>query len=249
MIERFRSRPRAPRARGRLGRGIAVGSALLLVAVGDAMPAPGAHGAPPEATGSFESRCEALPPGRLEVSAASVEFSEDYGKSTRALSLMSANTAGRHRTVGLTRGRLGYELTLESHGLEDRPRGRACARPSVQLVFSATPVTIYVAREWADDDCRRGAIRSHELKHVAVYEDYLGELATTARARLAALYEPGIVYARSAGGAQRALRDRLRAFMRTFMAASQSELEARQAAVDTSDEYARLERRCGPPQG
>jgi hypothetical protein len=46
------------------------------------------------------------------------------------------------------------------------------------------------------------------------------------------------------------MRDRLNAFMQDLMQASYAEAKARQAEVDTAEEYARLERRCGPlPQG
>ena len=198
---------------------------------------------------SFESRCADLPPPRIEVSAAPVEFAEDYGTSFRALSRMQEPTQGRHRTVGLTQARLGYESTLESHGLQDRG-GRVCARPNITLVFTATPMTVYVAREVADDDCRRKAIREHEMKHVAVYQEYLPLLVGRARQQLNTLYGSEVVYGSDAKASQQAMRARLQTFMQPLMQAAYAELRARHAAVDTPEEYLRLERACGPlPQG
>ncbi|MEO5698882.1 MAG: hypothetical protein ABIS17_14225 [Casimicrobiaceae bacterium] len=199
---------------------------------------------------SFESRCQALPLGQLQVRAAPVEFGEDYGESFRTLSRLNENMPGRHRTVGLTQARLGYEFTLESRGLEDRRGGRVCARPSLSVVFSATPMTVYVAREFADDDCRRGAIRDHEMQHVGVYREYLGELVRQAETELSLVFGDQPIYARDAEAARRTTRERLRTFMHAFMQPRYAELKARQAAIDTAEEYERLARRCAAvPQG
>lgn len=195
---------------------------------------------------SFESRCAALPPGELEVETVAIAFSDDYGVSLRTLSRMDERPSRRHRTIGLTQAHLGYEFTLESKGIEDRRGGRVCARPSVKLVFSTAPMTVYVAREFAGDDCRRSAIRDHELRHVAVYAAYLDELAARARRELPGVFGSAVVHAADAAAAQQTMRTRLHSFMQGFMKTSYAELRARQAEVDTPEEYARLERRCGP---
>jgi hypothetical protein len=198
---------------------------------------------------SFESRCAAIEPARIEVVALPLSYTEDYSVSFRALSRMNENMGARHRTVGLTQARLAYESTLETKGLEDRRGGRICARPSIRVMFTATPMTIYVAREFADDSCRRTAILAHEMKHVAVYRQYLAEIVAMAKRDLPALYGDQLVYAADAKASQEALRARLRDFMQEFMQARYAEVKARQAQVDTPDEYASLERACGslPP--
>lgn len=198
---------------------------------------------------SFETRCAALAPARIEVVALPVSYTEDDSVSLRTLSRMNDGMSARHRTVGLTQGRLAYDSTLETKGLEDRRGGRICARPSLRVVFTATPMTVYVAREFADDTCRRRAILAHEMKHVAVYRQYLTELVAIAQRELPALYGDELVYASDARESQETLRDRLQEFMHAFMRARYGELKARQAQVDTPDEYASLDRACGtlPP--
>src|SRR5581483_11386096 len=166
---------------------------------------------------SFEARCEALPPARFDVVAAPVTFTEDYSQSLRTLTARHDGAQIHHRTVGLTEGRLAYESTLETKGLEDRPGGRVCARPSVRVVFSASPMVVFVARELADDGCKRAMIREHEMKHVAVYRDYLKELVELTQRELPALYGDEVIYARDAHESQEALRQRLQAFMHGFM--------------------------------
>ncbi len=213
-------------------------------------------GAPDAAAGlfrnpfaSFESRCEALPPPRFDVIALPVSYSEDDSVSLRSLSRMNDGPSDRQRTIGLTKGQLGYESTLESKGLED-PHGGVCSRPSVTVVLKVTPMTVYVAREFAHDPCRRPAILAHEMKHVAVYREYLGEVASRMRDELPRAMGSDVVYAHNAAAAQTAMRQRLQSFMHAFIQRHYAQLRARQAALDTPEEYARLTNGCGPlPQG
>ena len=198
---------------------------------------------------SFESRCATLPPGHYEVLAVPVAFQEDFGESLRALSSMHEAAQLNHRTVGLTQARLSYESTLESKGLEERWGGRVCARPHVRVVFAAVPMTVYVARELAGDDCRREMIREHEMRHVAVYRTYLEEIVDRARRELPAVYGSEPVYSRNARESQEQMRVRLQDFMRSFMKTAYAELRERQARIDTSEEYARLGRACLMPAG
>lgn len=198
---------------------------------------------------SFETRCESLPPAHFEVEAAPVTFTEDYSQSLRTLTARHDGAQIHHRTVGLTEGRLAYESTLESKGLEDRAGGRVCARPSVRVVFSATPMVVFIAREVADDACRRNLILEHEMKHVAVYREYLNELVAATRRELPSLYGERVVYARDAHESQETMRRRLKTFMHGFMQAHYTEIKRRQADIDTPEEYTRLSRACASPPG
>ena len=209
--------------------------------------------APPAAAGlldrlnpfaSFESRCTALPDTHVEITALPVTFTEDYSQSLRSLSDMHESAQINHRTVGLTQAQLAFESTLESKGLEDRLGGRVCVKPSVRVVFFASPMTVFVAREFAQDDCRRDMVREHEMRHVAVYRAYLAELVEIAQRQLPAMFGDGPVYARSTQESQDDLRARMKSFMHTFMQARYGELRARQAQIDTPEEYARLGRAC-----
>jgi hypothetical protein len=196
---------------------------------------------------SFESRCEALPPPRFEVEALPVLHVEDDSVSLHDLTRIHAPGADRHRTIGLTTGQLAYESTLESKGIEDARGGRACMRPSVKIVLRVTPMTVYVAREFATDSCRRPAIMAHEMKHVAVYREYLAEVVADIGRELPGALGTDVVYAKSAAAAQAVLRARLQAFMPPFMQKRYAELAARQAAIDTPEEYARLAHTCPAP--
>jgi hypothetical protein len=193
---------------------------------------------------SFESRCDALPPARFEVVAAPVTFTEDYSQSLRTLSSRHDGAQINHRTVGLTEAHLAFESTLESRGVEDRLGGRACARPSIRVVFSATPMVVFIAREFSEDGCRRNMIREHEMKHVAVYRQYLSELVERAERELPAIYGEHVVYARDAHDSRESMRGRLQRVMHGFMQAHYVEVKRRQAEIDSPEEYARLALAC-----
>lgn len=193
---------------------------------------------------SFEARCTRLPQPHYEVLALPITFTEDLTQSLRSLSSMHEAAQLNHRTVGLTQARLSYESTLEGKGIEERWGGRVCARPHVRVVFSAAPMTVYVARELAADDCRRELIREHEMRHVAVYRTYLAEIVERARRELPAVFGAEPIYSASAYESQEQLRVRLQTFMHSFMQVGYAELRARQAQIDTPEEYVRLGRAC-----
>jgi hypothetical protein len=132
---------------------------------------------------SFESRCEALPGGRIEVRRLPVAVTENYTVPVAQLARMSEPTSTHHRTVGLTRAKFGYRSTLELEGLEDAKGARACARPQVKIDIEVTGTTVYVAREFHGDACREPLILAHERLHVAVFDRYADEVVGVARAR------------------------------------------------------------------
>ena len=97
---------------------------------------------------SFESRCEQVPTGRIEISRLPLAVSEDHTVPLVQLARLSEPTSSNHRTVGLTRAKFGYRSTLELDGLEDPKGARACARPQVKVDIEITGTTVYVAREF-----------------------------------------------------------------------------------------------------
>jgi len=107
------------------------------------------------------------------------------------------------------------------------------------------PVTVFVAREIAGDACRRAAVHEHEMKHVEVYETYLRDATGTLAQSLPELVGDRIYYAADPTQAQGELQQTLAQFLGDFTAKSTEELGARQAAVDSADEYARVANACG----
>ncbi len=104
------------------------------------------------------------------------------------------------------------------------------------------------AHEVARDECRRAAVREHEMKHVAVYEAYMRDaVARLARTLPEALPER-VHYAADAAAAQADLARALSAFLEQFQAQDSDDIAMRQAEVDSPSEYARVAAACTAPR-
>jgi hypothetical protein len=87
-------------------------------------------------------------------------------------------------------------------------------------------------------------IREHEMRHVDVYRESLRDIVKRAQRELPAIYGAGVLYAQNGQASQQAIRERMQEFMQGFIRARSEEIKARQAEIDTPEEYARLSRAC-----
>jgi hypothetical protein len=194
---------------------------------------------------SFDSRCAALAPSSYEVRVADAPIVEDRTRSFESLARMSTSTSPNHRTVGLTQARFTHRSSLAVNGVEDRSSGRVCARPSVSVELSLAPMTVYIAQAYRDDPCREPLIVAHEQRHVDVYRTYVGEAAARLRSELPRRLGTDLIRAASMTAAQAQVDAALAATMAAFMEDSERILEARNAAIDTPEEYLRISLACG----
>jgi hypothetical protein len=198
----------------------------------------------PNPFASFESRCAKLPPASYDVVAVPFDVREVDTADIRELTDRSGATFAQHRTYGLTTVRFGHETQTELRVLEERASGRTCATPHVTVHVSMQPVVVYVARELRGDACRYAATRAHEMQHVAVYREELADTTRDLRAQLSAAVGTEILQGRSAADLNRRYEARLRDYLSTFMRARHDALNARQAQLDTPEEYAKVGARC-----
>jgi hypothetical protein len=114
----------------------------------------------------------------------------------------------------------------------------------VRVELSMQPVVVYVASELRNNACRHAATREHELRHVAVYREMLEESARKLRGDIATALGTGVRTAASPGALQREVETALRSYLTAFMRAQHDVLNARQAEIDTPEEYARVGAAC-----
>jgi len=161
-----------------------------------------------------------------------------------ALTQISDGPSPAHRTIGLTRANFGHRSSIDVKGLEDRAGHRACVRLRVQVELFLRPMTVYVAREYADDPCRMRTIRDHEQRHVDVYAGYAREAVDHLATRLNKVVGDAPHFASTVGEAQNRIDRRIEDALEAFMRESERTLVERQAQVDTPEEYARVTNAC-----
>lgn len=194
--------------------------------------------------GSFEERCQALPGNEVQVSLLPVDVVENVTTSYRTLTDMWQNERETHRTIGLTRAHFGHRSTVDFKGIEDRAGGRACVRPKLAVELYLQPLTVYVASEYANDPCRARVIREHEYKHVALYRSFVAEAVPRLAQELHRVVGMQPMTAASIEEAQGALDRRIGVALAAFMRDAERMMAARQAEVDTPEEYRHVQYAC-----
>jgi hypothetical protein len=216
--------------------------ALALVVLGALLPGCTREISNPFA--SFETRCASLPPATYEVVATPLEFQEDDGVGIAELTTKSGSSLARHRTYGLTTANFGQQTETELRLVEQRATGRTCATPHVIVRLSMQPVVVYVARELAADACQHDVTREHELKHVAVNREALEDATRALHRDLATAMGTSVLQGSSGSAIAHQYESALRDYLGAFMREQHRALEARQAEVDSADEYARVSNAC-----
>jgi hypothetical protein len=195
---------------------------------------------------TFEEHCaNALPPTRIEVTAVPVRYDTDASRPYAELSRMGVEAGENERVIGLTRARIGQSAAILVAGIEEPRTKKVCVRPEIRVELSLLPMTVFVGREFRDDDCRREAILGHELKHVAVYREILGEVAADARDEITRAYGNVVMQFASRDQAQSEIEQALAGYLEPLLARTSREVRLRQADVDTPAEYARVAAACG----
>jgi len=192
----------------------------------------------------FDTRCAKLPAARFEVTAVPMQVRQDDSLDVAALTARSKTDPARHRTFGLTTVSFGHNTASELRMIEDRGGARACGTPTVRAELSMQPAVVYLARELVGHDCERDATREHEMRHVAVYRELLAESARRLAAELPATLGSGVRSAPSTAELKRRFDADLSSYMSRFMNEQQADMAARQAEIDTPEEYARVAHAC-----
>jgi hypothetical protein len=193
---------------------------------------------------SFESRCNTLPPARFEVVAVPMRVEEVKTEDVARLTALSKADVARHRTYGLTTVSFGHNTQSELRMMEDKRSGRACGTPKVRVELSMQPAIVYLARELDGEPCDQSAARGHEQKHVEVYRAVLEESRRRLVDELPTAIGASLRTAASNAELKRRFDDDLRDYMGRFMREQQAEMTARQAEIDTPEEYARVANAC-----
>ncbi len=224
---------------------------LLVLCVAAAVPSLGGCDAVRSAAdkynpfATFESRCARLPPAHIEVRTALINVATNDQLPFRELTQLGEGNSATHRTLGQTRAEFRQDAEIEIAGLHDANGARACSRPQIRVELSMAPMTVYVASELRDVPCARSVVLEHEMKHVAVYRQYLADAVRELEATLPRLFGQRIIVARDPGAGEAQVRRELQAFLAEFSARADVELKRRQDAVDTAEEYARVSNACG----
>jgi hypothetical protein len=195
------------------------------------------------AAASFARECESrLAPARISVTGEPMAPRIDASKSYLELTEMVSK--GEYTWVlGLTRPVLRVRTQWSFDGLEDSTGRRTCMRPSLDMRLLYDPVTVFIGREFAADECSYRFILAHETRHVAVHVRQLENTVALLQSRLQQRMGGDVHY-----GTRAELERKFRTEIENYwMPRAQRELanvRREHAAIDTREEYARANTAC-----
>lgn len=191
---------------------------------------------------SFESVCEKrLAPTSVAVVTTPVSYTYDFSKSTSSLTARGAHRAGTV-VLGLVEAEIRSQASLGLNGFKKFFGSRYCMRPELTVKLAFEPMTLFIASEQPEGSCEFRVTMEHELKHIAVYQEYLEEFGRRVREDLGRELGDRIVYVNSQAEAEARVHAIVDQTLTPYMQAVQDELRARQARVDSDAEYERLRR-------
>ncbi|MBL8377702.1 MAG: hypothetical protein JNM79_07540 [Burkholderiales bacterium] len=190
---------------------------------------------------SFEAICESkLGAASFRVIAAPAQHELDLTQSGVQLTARGAASSGR-LVLGITSAQMKSTLSATGNAIVSPISRRHCIRPQVELRLSVEPLKVAIAREHAPGSCEHNLTLAHEMKHVLVYERFLKETAEQVEAALKERIGERVRYASSRVEGERAMNAAIEGVVKPLIEAGMREAERRQTAVDTPEEYARLD--------
>lgn len=197
-------------------------------------------------TPDFKTLCaERLPAPSLQVRRAENGYSVDTGHSYRELTGMGAGLLrhGKQNVLGLTRAETSATVEIKVARLLEAASGQECLSPQVTVTIEYKPIKVFIGREFLPGSCVYREILLHELRHVQAYRDHLPLVEASVRSHLSRRFSGQIVQGKSG-----ALEDKLKAEIHdVWLPLVDKEIrkvDAAQAAIDSQQEYDRMESVC-----
>lgn len=192
----------------------------------------------------FQVRCEDTISKTISVLSTKTNgFTINNQLPYRALTLKTGSIDGRSETLGLTVTRAQYAATMGGPILQDKVSGYECVAPRVEIKLNYSPVLIYVGNEFVPGSCAYNEILAHEQRHLQAYMDNLARVELAVRDALGKRFEGKPLYAPS-GTAMSALEHEINGTWFPFIRDQFEKGKAKQAEIDTPEEYARLGKAC-----
>lgn len=192
----------------------------------------------------FQARCEdSIGQSVSVLTSRQNGYRVDNTYSFHGLSRMKGERAPGSYVLGLTRAESRVSIVVRGNLLGDPASGYECIAPRLEVNLYYLPIVVYVGREFAPGSCAYREILAHEMRHLAVYKDFLPRAEQAVSAALARRFEGKPLYA-PAGQARNLLQREIDNAWMPFIRKEMGKVEKLQAAIDTPQEYARLGKVC-----
>jgi hypothetical protein len=189
----------------------------------------------------FEEVCERkLGPASISVETAPVQYETDFTQSSGQLTARGAHGTGRI-VLGLTETELKSSIAFSGNGIVKPITGRYCMRPAVKVKLAFDPMKLFVAREQKPGGCEHKITLDHETRHMRVYAHYLDTLAENVERDLKQRFGDRILYFPNTAAAEEQVQELTSSVLKPYMENGMAQVQELQKAVDSPEEYARMD--------
>lgn len=190
--------------------------------------------------------CDRLPPPSVTVKRFEEPVRLDTSYGYKALKVLGAELARpENQVLGLTRAmsRVSFEIRTSSY--VERSGRWECASPQFTVSYGFSPMTVYVAKEFAPGSCAYEEIYRHELRHVKAYQNHLVSIERELTDALTRRFATGQVWRAPKGQTRLMLEKEMNERWLPFIKREIERVESAQRLIDTPEEYARVAGACG----
>ena len=189
--------------------------------------------------------CDQLPKPSLTVKRLEEKITVNKQYAYRELThLGSALAQPGKQLLGLTRGKATaqFSTTITRH---IAPGGRwECASVQLTVTYGFSPLTVYVAREFAQGSCAFNEIYQHEMRHVKAYQAHLLSIENELADTLSRRFATGGPWRGPVGQARSQLERELNERWLPYIQREINRVDADQALIDSPEEYTRVANSC-----
>ncbi|MBF0401978.1 MAG: hypothetical protein HQL90_14585 [Magnetococcales bacterium] len=196
------------------------------------------------ATGSESPACPAAEtPVNVEVR---FDSANPFIDDSRSRAWIQNKARQLHHPVGLTESRLAHTLTAH---FEIRSTGKTQTRciylKSISLILGYPSIKIYIANAYQAGSCEYQAIHRHEVEHVRIINGHQERSLPQWQSQLQALARTiRPLPSNNPQQAQQGILQKLDQAVRKEIQRSEKILKAQQAAIDTTQSYAKVQASC-----
>ena len=194
---------------------------------------------------TWADECEQLPLPAVTLKRLDEPVSLDTTYSYKSITVLGSSLHHpEQRTLGLTRGIARVSFTSKTALVIDRSGRWECASPQLLVSYGFSPMTVYVAKEFAKGSCAYNEIYQHELRHVKAHQEHLVQIEKELNDTLRQRFATGAPWRMSIGQTRLMLERELNERWIPYITREMQRVESAQALIDTPEEYARVADAC-----
>ena len=149
--------------------------------------------------------------------------------------------------LGFTQGGINLSSNLEFK--YSKQKDNYCVWLSkIKVSYDISKLDVYIPSDFKNDTCQFREVEKHEFEHVAIYQsthkEYLEKLKRELNKKNYKLKSNDAILVKDVETAKQIYQEELSEILNKFQKESTNELNKRQAAIDTKENYDRISSRC-----